>query len=463
MRYLEIAGGAPIHGSISIQGSKNGVLPILAACLLGEGLCIIENCPAIGDVRDTLEIMRRLGCRVSREGSTVCIDASDASGCMVDGETAARIRSSILFLGALLGKMGKAALPQPGGCAIGKRPVDLHLEALAALGVEFQWEDQYIVASGEKLHGGRVRLRLPSVGATENVILASVTARGRTVIENAAREPEIDELCEFLRLRGAQIGRRQDGSLVITGVDRLLPAVYRMGADRIVTGTYLLAAAATGGSIQIQNFPLGELDALLEVLRAMGAELHFQDIPRPGRERNGKNNWKFREENDRREPGCYNEAEWKAEKRTAAEEKSCVLVLQGPDRPRAVSYVETSPYPGFPTDLQSPLMAALCRARGESCICETIFESRFRTAGELNRLGASIQVAGQCAVIGGRERLAGTELATPDLRGGAALVIGALQAEGRSRITNISYIERGYEDISRDLGLLGARIWRKDQ
>lgn len=484
MRYLEIAGGAPLHGSISIQGSKNGVLPVLAACMLGEGLCVIENCPAIGDVRDTLEIMRRLGCRISREGSTVCIDPSEAEGCLVDEETAVRIRSSILFLGALLGKMGKAMLPQPGGCAIGKRPVDLHLEALASLGVEFQWENQYIVATGEKLHGGRVRLRLPSVGATENVILASVTAKGQTVIENAAREPEIDELCEFLRLRGARIERRQEGSLVITGVDRLLPAVYRMRADRIVTGTYLLAAAATGGRIRIQNFPRGELDALLEVLKAMGARLYFRDIPRTDREIWGKNNWKFREENDRREPGCYNEAEWKAEEQSAAaksglewktgkqsaaeetgfaEEKSCELVLQGPDRPRAVSYVETSPYPGFPTDLQSPLMAALCRARGESCICETIFEGRFRTAGELNRLGASIQVAGQCAVIQGREKLEGAELVTPDLRGGAALVIGALQAEGRSRITNISYVERGYEDISRDMRLLGARIWLKDQ
>lgn len=471
MNYLEIAGGVPLHGSICIQGSKNGVLPILAACLLGEGLCVIENCPGIGDVRDTLEIMSRLGCRILRKGSTVCVDSSKAEGCRVDEETAVRIRSSILFLGALLGKMGKAVLPQPGGCAIGKRPVDLHLEALAALGVEFHWESvgwspeagaeagregrTHIVASGERLRGARVRLRLPSVGATENMILAAVTAEGETVIENAAREPEIDELCEFLNLRGAKIERREDGSLVISGVERLLPVVYRMRADRIVTGTYLLAAAATGGAVRVRNFPVGELDALLEVLTAMGAEL---TLLCPGEEKSGKNSWKFREENDRNGPGCYNKTECGLKA-----ERSGELLLRGPGRLRAVPYVETAPYPGFPTDLQSPLMAALCRAEGRSRVCETIFENRFRTANELRRLGARIRVEDRCAVIEGVRRLERARLVTPDLRGGAALVIGALQAEGRSRVENISYIERGYEDISRDLRLLGAHMRRKDQ
>lgn len=425
---LEIEGGAPLCGEIRIQGSKNAVLPVLAACMLGDGPCVIENCPEIQDVEDTLEILQGLGCSVQFEEGTVRINASGATGYEINGENAARIRSSILFLGALLGKMKKAILPQPGGCAIGRRPIDLHIASLEQLGVLFarklqSWELEEgrdgeaappcISASGALWHGGTVRLRFPSVGATENLILASVLQEGETVIQNAAREPEIEELCRFLNLRGARVRREAGGDLRILGVRKLYPITYQMKADRIVTGTYLLAAAAAGGSIRILNFPEGELEALLKVLARMGSSV-------------------------RKEAGY--------------------LQLDCAQRPAAAGLVATAPYPGFPTDLQSPLMAVCALADGRSCIQETIFENRFRTARELVKMGAQIQTKGDCAWITGVHTLHGARVEAPDLRGGAALVIAALAARGRTVICHTDYIARGYEDICRDLSGLGAKL-----
>ncbi len=409
---LEITGGVPLHGEICIQGSKNAVLPILAACILGEGVCIIENCPQIRDVADTLEIMRYLGCRVQCAGKTVQIDASRVDAFEIGGEEAGRIRSSVLFLGALLGRMKKAVLPLPGGCAIGERPIDQHIAALRQLGARFYLEEK-ITADAVNLRGGRVCLSIPSVGATENAILASVLAPAETLIEHAAREPEVDELCGFLVKRGAQISRTAEGDIRILGGNKLGPARYRMKPDRIVAGTCLLAAVATRGTVAIRDFPCRELEALTEVLRDMGVSVVC-----------GEN----RIEISAGRPLC------------------------------AVPYLETAPYPGFPTDLQSPLTAVLCRARGESRICETIFENRFRIVPELQKMGAKIRIDGRCAVIKGLPALTPAKLAAPDLRGGAALVIAALQANGTSVIRNTEYIERGYEDICRDLRLLGAKI-----
>lgn len=414
MSAIEVTGGISLQGEIEIQGSKNAVLPILAACMPGDGICTIENCPRITDVTDTLEIMRRLGCRVRHEGGTVRIDASGVREFEIGGDEAARIRSSVLFLGALLGRMKKAVLPHPGGCAIGARPIDLHIAVLRQLGARFYLEEKITADAGD-MKGGRVRLAMPSVGATENAILAAVTAPGETRISHAAREPEVDELCEFLRRRGADIERAGNGDIRIQGGRRLGPVRYRMKPDRIVAGTYLLAAAATRGRIGISDFPSEELDALLAVLCGMGVSV-----------------------------------------RSAESE----IRLEAKRPLRAVPYLETAPYPGFPTDLQSPLMAALCRARGESRICETIFENRFRTAKELERMGAKIRTEGNCAVVKGFPALAPAQLSAPDLRGGAALVIAALQANGRSVIRNTEYIERGYEDICRDLRALGADIRR---
>lgn len=418
MNYLEIRGGAALHGEVEVQGSKNAVLPILAACMLGTGECVIENCPAIGDVNDTLEILKTLGCRVVQSGRTVKIDASEAEKYEITATEAARIRSSVLFLGALLGRMKKAILPLPGGCAIGARPVDLHLRALTCLGAEFSGHDR-IEAQVKRLRGGTVRLPMPSVGATENTILAAVAADGETYIENAAREPEIDELCEFLNGRGAHILRTARGGICISGGRPLGPVRYRMKADRIVTGTYLLAGAATGGKLKISNDSCEHLGALTELLCGMGVQL------------------------ESRGGAAYLDAQAVRE-----------------DGLRPVNYLETAPYPGFPTDLQSPLMAVLCRAKGESCICERVFENRFRTAGELAKMGADITTSGRCAVIRGVTQLHGARLRPPDLRGGAALVIAALQAKGCTVIEDTTYIDRGYEQIERDFGSLGADMIR---
>lgn len=413
---LIVTGGTPLQGEIRIQGSKNAVLPILAACLLGEGPCEIENCPKIKDVEDTVHILRELGCQVERSGKTVRIDAEMAAGYEIIGGEAARIRSSVLFLGALLGKMKKAVLPKPGGCAIGKRPIDLHLAALERLGAVFSCEEEAITAEGSGLHCGTIRLGLPSVGATENSILAAVLLPGETRIEHAAQEPEIDELIRFLNLRGGKLQRVGD-AIVIEGGRRLHPVRFQIASDRIVAGTYLFAAAAAGGELHLQNYAVD--DTLARVLLQMGGACWLDHLG-----------------------GMY---------------------FQMKHRPGAIPKIRTAPYPGFPTDLQSPLMAVCARASGQSRIWETVFESRFRTAWELQKMGAEISVQGNLATIEGKERLHAATLRAPDLRGGAALVVAALFADGISEISGLEYISRGYEDIGADLRLLGARIYRHER
>ncbi len=415
MKYLEISGGRPLFGEIQIQGSKNAALPILASCILSEGTCRIGNCPAIQDVEDTLEIMRGLGCSVSRRGDAVWVDASGIRTWEIRAEQAARIRSSVLFLGALLGRFGEAVLPRPGGCAIGGRPIDLHQKALEQLGASFHGFGP-IRAEAKKLKGSRIRLPFPSVGATENCVLACALAKGESWIENSAREPEIDELCAFLNRRGARIWRTDPGTLYIQGVSRLEPADWEISPDRIVAGTYLMAAACTGGSICVRGCSGEALAAVGKVFRQMGAEVWNQG-----------NQW--------------------------------AVAVKG--RLQGIPYLETRPYPGFPTDLQSPLMAALCVASGRSRIRETIFENRFSTAWELKKMGAEIWIQGNLACIEGVSRLKGDMVRATDLRGGAALVLAGLQAEGTTRIYGCEYIERGYEDICRDLGGAGARMRTK--
>lgn len=416
LKSLKIKGGIPLKGEICIQGSKNAVLPILAAALLGEGPVVLENCPVIGDVRDTLQIMEKLGCAICRDGNTVSVDASSMNGFQIEKEKATRIRSSILFLGVLLGKIKKAVLPQPGGCAIGARPVDLHLESLRYLGAVIEEENGVLTADGMHMHKAQIRLRFPSVGATENIILAAVMLPGETIVEHAAMEPEIDQLCEFLNLRGADIKRERD-TIRIRGGAALGPVRYRMKADRIVTGTYLLAAAASRGTVMIRNYPQG-LDALLDLLGKMGGII---------------------------------------------QEKEDRLMFTMPQRARALPFVETAPYPGFPTDLQSPLMAVLAGADGVSMIKETLFENRFRTAGQLARMGAQIEINGSFARITGCKALSGSVMEAPDLRGGAALVLAALQSGEISTVTGMEYVERGYEDIARDLSMLGAQVWKDSE
>ena len=417
LKYMEVTGGFPLNGELTVQGSKNAVLPVLAACLLGNGTCELENCPMIRDVDDTLEIMKSLGCRIERKEGMIRVTVTGQESCEICTAEASRIRSSVLFLGALLGKIKHVVLPLPGGCAIGERPIDFHVNALRKLGATVELTDR-IQASCVRLNGADIYLPLPSVGATENIILASVLAEGKTVIYNAAEEPEIYELCCFLNRRGACIRRAAHGIIQICGVKELRPVRYTMHADRIVTGTYMLAAACTRGCISIRNYPGGQLDALVEILKQMGSRVKC----------------------------CEN-----------------TLILSAEERPKPVLYVETAPYPGFPTDLQSILMAALCRADGISCICEKMFERRFQIVAELRKMGACIQEQAQCAVVNGVRRMQAARVNAADLRGGAALVLGALQAEGCSVIGNTEYIDRGYEDIIKDLRNLGALVRSVDR
>ncbi len=416
MKHITITGGKPLYGQIKIQGSKNAALPILTSCILGNGVCRIDNCPCISDVDVTLRMLKTAGCRVSRGGSTVTVDASQITCCEVPENEASRIRSSILFLGALTGRCRTASLPFPGGCAIGERPVNLHIGALEKLGVCFE-DTGRLEADGRGLRGARVTLPFPSVGATENVILAAVLAPGKTLIQNAALEPEIDELCEFLNLRGARTVRKPDGSILIEGVRTLGPVRYSIKPDRIVAGTYLFAAAAAGGKIRICGLPAAGLENPLAVLKKMGMKI-------------------------------------------TAENSFCEI--DSPGIIRAVPYLETAPYPGFPTDLQSPLLAALSEARGESLIRERIFENRFRVVPELIRMGAKIKEEKDCVRICGSQSLHGASVAATDLRSGAALVIAGLAARGATKVGGLEYIERGYENICRDLSLLGAEISLSD-
>lgn len=412
---LEVTGGRKLFGELTVQGSKNAVLPILAACMLGEGPCCIYNCPSIRDVRDFKILMERLRCKVKWEKDCMTVDCGELCGYEIIGTEAARIRSSVLFLGALLGRMNKVVIPWPGGCVIGERPIDLHIAALMQLGAGFKIDPDAdcIAAEAERLHGNHISFSYPSVGATENAILAAVMADGITVLQNAAQEPEIEELCSFLNKRGAKICRTGYGTIQICGVKHLRPVSWHLRSDRIVTGTYLCAVMAAGGELRIRNAVTSDLQSLCQVLKKMGAEIKCQ--------RNS-------------------------------------LILTCTERARAVPFIRTAPYPGFPTDLQSPLMAVLATADGHSTICETVFENRFRTVDELRKMGACIETRDSYALIYGKKQIFGRALTAPDLRGGAALVVAALSAEGTSYICQTEYIDRGYEDICRDLGSLGAGI-----
>ena len=413
MDYLEIEGGTPLCGEVRIQGSKNAVLPILSAALQCPGTTVIDNCPDISDVASMLEILKGYGCRICREGTRLIIDAETLHSGRAPEDYAGVMRSSIMLLGSLLARMGEAFLPYPGGCVIGKRPIDLHLEALRRMGAELWEEPEGLRAVCRCPKGAHIRLPFPSVGATENVVLLAVRAEGVTVLENAAREPEILELCHFLACMGADIEGAGTDTVRIRGVKELHGTEYRIMPDRIVAGTYMLLAAAAGGKVLLREVPFHQLGAVRQVLRQMGAR---------------------------------------------QESSGDSLLLWCPGRSRGGFRTDTAPYPGFPTDLQSPLMAALCVADGTSVIQEHIFEARFKIAEELGRMGADIRIRDDRACITGVKRLTGAQVEAKELRGGAALCIAAAAAEGKSRICQYHYIARGYENIIRDLKDLGVVV-----
>lgn len=413
MEYLEIEGGNPLCGEVRIQGSKNAALPILSAVILHHGVTILRNCPKIIDVLYMLEILKDFGCHVKWEEEALIIDASNLETCQVAECYGRQMRSSIMLLGSLLGRMGNAFVSYPGGCVIGERPIDIHLAALKELGAVLTQEPVGLRAVCEKPTGAKVRLPFPSVGATENVVLLAVLAEGITILENAAREPEIEELCRFLNSMGARIQGAGTEKIVIMGVKELHDTEFTIMPDRIVAGTYMLLAAAVGGEAFLKEIPLEQLESVRTILSLMGIR---QEVQGRG------------------------------------------LLLQSKGRPKSLKEVCTRPYPGFPTDLQSPLLAVLSLATGTSIVRETIFEARFKIVEELRRMGADICVEGQKATIRGVQGLHGASLTARELRGGAALVLAAAAAEGTSRVYQYHYIARGYENIIDDLHSLGIVI-----
>lgn len=414
MSVIRILGRHPLCGRVSVQGAKNSVLPLLAATVLSEGVCVLRNCPALTDVEHTLEILRELGCSAEREGDTVTVDASALNGCAVSDTLMRELRSSVVFLGAILSRVGRASLSYPGGCELGPRPIDLHLSALRELGAVITEGEGRLEAEG-KLRGGEIVLSLPSVGATENAMLAAVLADGITVIHNAAREPELAELQRFLNLLGADV--RGAGSSVITvrGVKSLHGGEYTVCPDRIVAATYLSAVASAGGEGELVGVDWRQLATVTAALTEAGCQIRSE----PRR-----------------------------------------VFIQAPQVLRSVRPIRTAPYPGFPTDAQAVVMAALCKGQGATVFVENLFSGRYRHVDELCRMGADIRTEGKVAVVCGVPALHGAAVRAADLRGGAALAVAALGAEGESELTGLSHIDRGYEDLCGDLARLGANIRR---
>lgn len=406
-----IEGGHPLDGSVRIHGAKNSVLPILAACLLAPGECVIHNCPELSDVAASLDILRHLGCRAERQGDAVVVDASAPTGWDVPDALMREMRSSVIFLGAILGRMGRAELCAPGGCELGPRPIDLHLGAIRGLGGRITEDGGGLRAEGA-LRGADLVLSLPSVGATENAMLAAVCAAGTTTITNAAREPEIVDLQRFLNAMGARVSGAGSPMIAIQGGAPLHPAEHTVMGDRIAAATYLCAVGAAGGELRLTGVDPADLAAVCCCLEEAGCRLHTD----------GEG-----------------------------------LSIAASGRMRGIRTVRTAPYPGFPTDAQAILMAALAGGTGTTMIVENMFDSRYRHVDELARMGADIQLAGRVAVVTG-SRLHGADVRSTDLRGGAALVVAALGAEGVSRVSGLNHIRRGYQGLDDGLAALGADI-----
>ena len=400
MREFRVAGGKRLSGEVYIHGAKNSVLPILAATILAPGVSVIHNCPRLSDVTASLAILEHLGCKTARTGDTVTVDAETLTRCDIPDELMREMRSSVIFLGAILARTGRAEMNLPGGCELGPRPIDLHLSAMRALGAEIDEGPGGLRCAAARLVGREITLNLPSVGATENIMLAACAAEGVTVILNAAREPEIVDLQNFLNDLGAKV--RGAGSSIVTveGKRPLHGGEHTVIGDRIAAATYLTAAAAAGGDVTARGMDYRHLSTVTSVFREAGCDV-----------RSGK--------------------DWVRLIRT--------------DPLKAVRPVRTNPYPGFPTDAQAPVMAALATGRGTTMFVENMFESRYRHVDELRRMGADISVEGRVAVVCGVPRLHGGAVRAADLRGGAALVVAALGAEGETVITGLHHLDRGYE------------------
>ncbi|TFE31738.1 UDP-N-acetylglucosamine 1-carboxyvinyltransferase [Cohnella luojiensis] len=416
MDNLVIEGGLPLSGTIRIHGAKNAALPILAASLLAEGKVTIRNVPRLLDIEVMLDILRDLGCKARHQDTVVTVETAVATSSHIPEMLMRKMRSSVFLMGPLLARFGEVQLYQPGGCAIGERKIDLHLRGLAALGANIEERGSRIVCSARRLKGAEISLDFPSVGATENIMMAAVLAQGRTTIIGAAREPEIQDLQHFLNRMGAQVGGAGTDMLTIDGVESLYGCDFEVIPDRIVTGTVMVAAAATRGEVTLENTQPGHLTSLIHVLRRAGVQI---------------------------------------------EVGSDIMKVGAFKRPLAVDRIVTSPYPAFPTDLQAQVMTLLSLADGVSVIKETIFEGRFKHVDELCRMGADIRVDLNNAFIRGVPQLYGTTVEATDLRAGAALVIAGLAAQGRTVVEHVHHIDRGYDRIEEMFRQIGGNITRE--
>jgi UDP-N-acetylglucosamine 1-carboxyvinyltransferase len=416
MDKLIISGGIPLNGEIPISGAKNAALPILAATLLADSPVTVGNVPYLRDITTTMELLGRMGVQLMLdERMNIEVDSRPIKEFFAPYELVRTMRASILVLGPLLARFGRADVSLPGGCAIGARPVNLHLQGLAQMGASIKVEGGYIRARAKRLKGAHLVMDLVTVTGTENLMMAATLAEGTTVINNAAREPEVVDLAHCLIRMGARIEGAGTDTITIEGIDRLFGTYHNILADRIETGTYLTATAMTGGRIKLKNTRPGLLEAVLAKLREIGAWIETGE-------------------------------DW-------------IVLDMGGRRPRAVD-VHTAPYPGFPTDMQAQFTALNCIAQGTGAITESVFENRFMHVLELQRMGANVRLEGNTAITCGVERLTGAPVMATDLRASASLVLAGLVAEGETRVARIYHIDRGYETIEEKLAQLGARIRR---
>lgn len=417
MQKLIIDGGKPLQGELDIQTAKNAALPIIAACILTEEPVVIEKCPHLNDIDAMLDIMRHLGCYARFEGDDLTVCCRDVALNVINSDLTGKLRSSIFILGSILSRCRRAYISHPGGCEIGLRPIDLHLFGLKGLSVKIEDDCGVICCDGSDMKSAIINLDFASVGATENLMMAGALLEGETVIVNAAREPEIVDLANFINAMGGNVSGAGDSVIRINGVKKLHGCTYKPMPDRICAGTFLAAVAAAGGSATVRNVVPEHIIGITERLKKTGARLSVRG-------------------------------------------NSVRISAEG--RPRLIHKLETNVYPGFPTDMQPQFCALLTRAAGSSVIVENLFENRFGYTTELIKMGASITVKDRIAVVNGVEKLHGASVRACDLRGGAALVIAALSAEGRSAVYGVEHIDRGYESIERCFLELGAEIRRVD-
>ena len=415
MDKMIIEGGNPLKGSVKISGAKNAALPIMAACLLTGGMHLLKNVPHLRDIDTMKRIMGKFGAVFNEENGSLEVIADHLTCHEAPYELVKTMRASILLLGPLLARVGKAKISLPGGCAIGARPINLHLKALAAMGVDMFLDHGYIHAEVKRLKGADIFFDIPTVTGTENIMMAAVKAQGRTILRNAANEPEVADLGKMLRSMGADIEGEGTDTITINGVSELRPSVHKVIPDRIEAGTFMIGAAITGGTVRVHNCRPAHVMALTEKLRSAGA--------------------KIRHENEE-------------------------IIVTGPKIIESVD-IKTMPYPGFPTDLQAQFMALMSVARGWSMIRETIFENRFIHVSELKRMGADIEINASQALIKGREQLFSAPVMATDLRASASLILAGLVAEGRTEVHRIYHLDRGYEAIEEKFRGLGATMWRE--